>query len=334
MLRRRSSTPRGRRSSELARESADGGPALLVTLPWRDGRRLLQRRRCCSTAARSRLRFKHELPNYGVFDEKRVFAPGPLPSRSTFRGVAPRRADLRGHLVRRRRRAPGASRAPSCCWCPTARRSRSTSSTQRLDLARARVAETGLPLAYVNQVGGQDELVFDGGSFVVNADGTLAQRAAVLARSARRSRAGERGADGCWRCATAPSGADAAAAGADLPAPWCWACATTCDKNGFPGVRARPVRRHRFGAHRRRGGRRARRRPRARRACCRRAYTSAGQPGRRGGIRARCSASRSTRSPIEPAVEAFGDDAGAALRRPRRATSPRRTSRRASAACR
>ena len=45
---------------------------------------------------------------------------------------------------------------------------------QRLDLARSRVSESGLPLAYVNQVGGQDELVFDGGSFVMNADGSLA----------------------------------------------------------------------------------------------------------------------------------------------------------------
>jgi NAD+ synthase len=44
----------------------------------------------------------------------------------------------------------------------------------RLELARARVAETSTPLAYINQVGGQDELVFDGGSFVMNADGSLA----------------------------------------------------------------------------------------------------------------------------------------------------------------
>jgi len=45
---------------------------------------------------------------------------------------------------------------------------------QRLDLARARVSGTHVPLVYVNQVGGQDELVFDGGSFVMNADGALA----------------------------------------------------------------------------------------------------------------------------------------------------------------
>ena len=47
---------------------------------------------------------------------------------------------------------------------------------QRLSLARERASETGLPLVYVNQVGGQDELVFDGGSFVVNGDGALARQ--------------------------------------------------------------------------------------------------------------------------------------------------------------
>jgi len=45
---------------------------------------------------------------------------------------------------------------------------------QRLDLARARVLETSVPLAYINQIGGQDELVFDGGSFAINPDGSLA----------------------------------------------------------------------------------------------------------------------------------------------------------------
>src|SRR4030095_6722309 len=59
---------------------------------------------------------------------------------------------------------------------------------QRLDLAHHRVAESDLPLVYVNQVGGQDELVFDGGSFAMNADGSLAhllpfwQEAVVLSR--------------------------------------------------------------------------------------------------------------------------------------------------------
>ena len=56
---------------------------------------------------------------------------------------------------------------------------------QRVALATERVRETGLPLVYVNQVGGQDELVFDGGSFVVDRDGRLVVAAAVLAGASR-----------------------------------------------------------------------------------------------------------------------------------------------------
>ncbi len=71
---------------ELERESASGGPALIVTLPWRtDG--CLHNAAALVAEGRSELRFKHELPNYGVFDEKRLFNPGPLPAPITFRGV-------------------------------------------------------------------------------------------------------------------------------------------------------------------------------------------------------------------------------------------------------
>ena len=89
---------------------------------------------------RRQLRFKHELPNYGVFDEKRVFAAGPLPdSRSTFRGVRiglPICEDIWFPTVVSASRAASAL---SCCWCRTARRSRSRSSHQRLDAgSRAR----------------------------------------------------------------------------------------------------------------------------------------------------------------------------------------------------
>ena len=70
---------------------------------------------------------------------------------------------------------------------------------QRLQHAIARVSETGMPMVYVNQVGGQDELVFDGGSFVINADHSLAVQApdwqeAVLTTEWRR------GVDGVWVC--------------------------------------------------------------------------------------------------------------------------------------
>ena len=73
---------------DLARETADGGPATLVGLPWvgEDGKlhnamALLDRGRI------EAVRFKVDLPNYGVFDEKRVFAPGPSPGPIVFRGA-------------------------------------------------------------------------------------------------------------------------------------------------------------------------------------------------------------------------------------------------------
>ena len=67
------------------------------------GRQALQRLSRCSTAAASTaVRFKVDLPNYGVFDEKRVFEPGPMPGPIVLRGRAHRRADLRGHLDAKR----------------------------------------------------------------------------------------------------------------------------------------------------------------------------------------------------------------------------------------
>ncbi|MBI4265897.1 MAG: NAD+ synthase [Acidobacteria bacterium] len=157
---------------ELERESANGLPGLVVTLPWaQDGH--VYNTVALVADGRAELRFKHELPNYGVFDEKRVFTPGPLPQPVVFRQA---RLGL-----------------PICedVWFPScpAYLARAGSELllvpngspfevekfhQRLDLARRRAAESGLPIAYVNQVGGQDELVFDGGSFAVNPDGSLA----------------------------------------------------------------------------------------------------------------------------------------------------------------
>ena len=54
----------------------------------------------------------------------------------------------------------------------------------RLQLCRRRAAEVGAPVIYVNQVGGQDDLVFDGGTFVVDADGTLLERSPMFVESA------------------------------------------------------------------------------------------------------------------------------------------------------
>ena len=71
----------------LARETADGGPALLIGTPWVEDGKLYNAYCLLDGGAIAAVRFKVDLPNYGVFDEKRVFAPGPMPGPVNFRGV-------------------------------------------------------------------------------------------------------------------------------------------------------------------------------------------------------------------------------------------------------
>ena len=158
---------------DLERESATpGSPGLVVTLPWKHNGRVHNAVALVANGT-SELRFKHELPNYGVFDEKRVFAPGPLPEPLVFRDARlglPVCEDIwLDHVTTHL-----AERGVQLMLVPNGSPFEVDKFEHRLDLARARVSETRVPLAYVNQVGGQDELVFDGGSFVMNADGTLA----------------------------------------------------------------------------------------------------------------------------------------------------------------
>jgi NAD+ synthase len=157
----------------LERDSTAGaGPALVVTLPWaQDGN--VYNAVALVADGRTELRFKHELPNYGVFDEKRVFTPGPLPEPVLFRNMRlglPICEDIwfaptAAHLSRQ---------GAELLLVPNGSPFEVDKFDRRLELARRRVDQSGLPLAYVNQVGGQDELVFDGGSFVMNRDGSLA----------------------------------------------------------------------------------------------------------------------------------------------------------------
>jgi NAD+ synthase len=156
---------------ELERESL-GRPGLVVTLPWAAGGNV-HNAVALVADGRTEIRFKHELPNYGVFDEKRVFRPGLMPEPVAFRSVRLGlpicediwRPDCAAHLAR-----AGAH----ILLVPNGSPFEVEKFHQRLDLARQRITESGLPIAYVNQVGGQDELVFDGGSFVANPDGSLA----------------------------------------------------------------------------------------------------------------------------------------------------------------
>ncbi len=169
----------------LAVETADGGPALLVGAPWRDtessDRRQL--RNAALLLGNGRLKaagFKHDLPNYGVFDEKRVFAPGPLPSPMTITGDPP--GVRLGVMICEDMWTPGPAAAlkekgAAILVVLNGSPFEAGKTGERLALARARVAETGLPLVYVNLVGGQDELVFDGASFILDGRGELRLRA-------------------------------------------------------------------------------------------------------------------------------------------------------------
>ena len=120
----------------------------------------------CSTAAQiAALRFKVDLPNYGVFDEKRVFTPGPLPGPVVIRGVRigmPICEDIWGDEVVECIAETGGE----ILLVPNGSPYWRGKTDERMNIAAARVTETGLPLVYLNQVGGQDELVFDGASFV------------------------------------------------------------------------------------------------------------------------------------------------------------------------
>jgi NAD+ synthase len=165
--------------SELAKIAAatgDGGPAMLVGSIFVEEGELYNGVALLDGGQIAAVRYKHELPNYGTFDEKRIFAAGPLPEPVSFRGVKlglpicedgwfP---DVCAHL-----KAQGAEILLSVNGSPY---EIDKDDRRQAHVFGQRVRETGLPLLFLNRVGGQDELVFDGCSFVLNADGSAAHR--------------------------------------------------------------------------------------------------------------------------------------------------------------
>ncbi|WP_072392974.1 NAD+ synthase [Hyphomicrobium sp. CS1GBMeth3] len=149
------------------------GPAVLVGTVWPENGAIYNAVALLDGGTVAAVRFKVDLPNYGVFDEKRVFAAGDLPSPIAFRGVrlgVPICEDIWKDEVTECLAECGAE----ILIVPNGSPFDWKKPDVRMNIAVARVTETGLPLAYVNQVGGQDELVFDGASFVLNADHSLA----------------------------------------------------------------------------------------------------------------------------------------------------------------
>lgn len=157
-------------TDELVEATVEPGPAMLIgtivnegsqnfnTMLLADGGRVIGRT------------FKHELPNYGTFDEKRIFTPGPLPAPIVWRGVrfgVPVCEDMWLEPVCAHLAELGAEFFIVPHGSPY--------ELDKIDirdrLARARTTSTGLPLVFLNRVGGQDELAFDGSSFVMHPDG-------------------------------------------------------------------------------------------------------------------------------------------------------------------
>src|SRR5271155_2875977 len=217
---------------ELARDTADGGPATLVGLPWVEDGKLYNAVALLDGGRIEAVRFKVDLPNYGVFDEKRVFTPGPAPGPIVFRGVrvgVPICEDIWGP-------------DPVECVLETGGEILLVGNASpyerdklaiRQNVAVTRVVESGLPLIYLNMVGGQDELVFDGGSFALNADGALSAQLPAFRPVVAKTVWERRGKS--WRCVEGPRAVVEEGDEGDYAA-----CVTGLrdyvDNNRFPGV--------------------------------------------------------------------------------------------------
>jgi NAD+ synthase len=158
----------------LADATADGGPAMLVGTVIANQGALFNCAVLLDGGEIVAIRQKRELPNYGTFDEKRLFAPGPLPDPVEFRGVKlglPICEDIWFPFVTAHLAEQGAEILISINGSPY---EVAKDDFRIKGVCAQRVEETGLPVLYLNRVGGQDELVFDGASFILNTDGDIA----------------------------------------------------------------------------------------------------------------------------------------------------------------
>ena len=216
----------------FAAETADG-PGILVGCPWRDNGALHNAALLLDGGRIAGLRLKHNLPNYGVFDEVRVFTPGPLPGPIPFRGVrlgVMVCEDMWYADVTECLQESGAELLIVLNGSPFDIDKQDV----RLGHSVARVTESGLPLIYVNQVGGQDELVFDGASFVLGADRSLRAQAPAFVEHLLETH-WHRGNDERWLCEAgerAPELADQEA----IYRAMVLGLRDYVNKNGFPGV--------------------------------------------------------------------------------------------------
>jgi NAD+ synthase len=183
----------------LAQATGDGGPAMLVGTVIANKGLLFNCVALLDGGEIKAIRQKRELPNYGTFDEKRLFAPGPLPEPVEFRGVKlglPICEDIWFPFVTAHLAEQGAQILINVNGSPY---EVDKDDFREKGVIAVRVKETGLPVIYLNRVGAQDELVFDGASFVLDANGDVTHRmpdweeALIVTDWAP-------GEDGRWRC--------------------------------------------------------------------------------------------------------------------------------------
>jgi NAD+ synthase len=159
-------------TDQLVAATAEPGPAMLIGTIVNEGGQIFNAMVLAENGRVVGRTFKHELPNYGPFDEKRIFTPGPLPTPIEWRGIklgVPICEDMWLEPVCAHLAELGAE----ILLVPHASPFELDKIDTRERLARARTTSTGLPLVFLNRVGGQDELVFDGSSFVMHPDGEV-----------------------------------------------------------------------------------------------------------------------------------------------------------------
>jgi NAD+ synthase len=220
-------------TDRLIAATAEPGPAMLIGTVIAEGGAVYNAVILADGGQIVGRTLKHELPNYGTFDEKRVFASGPLPEPIAWRGVklgVPICEDIWQDRVCAHLAEAGAD----MLLVPNGSPFEIDKDEKRQQLVRSRVVSTGLALAYLNRVGGQDELAFDGSSFIVNADGERVVQMCDWQESLLTTE-WEKGESGRWSCVTRE-----ACELDDFPEGMYHAMMTALrdyvQRNGFPGI--------------------------------------------------------------------------------------------------
>ncbi|RCL00104.1 MAG: NAD+ synthase [Candidatus Tokpelaia sp. JSC189] len=158
----------------LTLDTRDGGPGIVIGVPLQRRGKLYNAVMVFDNGELIAERYKTDLPNYDEFDEKRIFASGPEAAPVVFRGISlglPICEDIwNDNKFCKKLAKKGAQLILILNGSPFSRKKLG----MRSEVLARQVKESGLPVVYANQFGGQDELVYDGGSFALQGDGSFA----------------------------------------------------------------------------------------------------------------------------------------------------------------